>query len=388
MRTSIWLKKPRKRDRWPHRPLEFTTDRAYQQDSVASEKAQIRAELLAESRRLRRERIWHSPHWRKGRFWNLETTQKLHEGHWGILYRYATNTAEREPRQRLPLLKVDTDLLAARSESALRITWLGHSSLYLEIEGYRVLCDPIWSERSSPLSFIGPRRFQPPPVALPELPDPDLVLISHNHYDHLDEPTIRSLADRAEKFAVPLGVGELLEEWGISPARIIELDWWEAAEVLPDGLRVIATPSRHFSGRVPFSHNATLWASWVIQARAKRVFFGGDGGFSSSYADIGRQFGPFDLAMLEIGAYDAAWADIHSGPINALRANELLGANVFLPIHWGTFNLALHPWYEPIEMLLNANDNGRTNLALPQIGETFMPEQRLPSKLWWRQVMN
>src|SRR6201993_4018528 len=236
--------------------------------------------------------------------------------------------------------------------SGLRVTWLGHSTLLIEIDGLRVLTDPVWGLRASPLRVAGPRRFQPVPVPLRALPPFDLVVISHDHYDHLDYPTIRQLRKRRMPFVTSLGVGAHLEAFGIAPQRIVELDWWESWSLPGADLTVIAAPSQHFSGRTIKTRNTTLWSSLAIRSARHALFFSGDTGLTTEYREIGERLGPFDLTMLEVGAWHPSWGDMHLGPENALKAHALLGGGPFLPIHWGTFALAMHPWDQPAETLL------------------------------------
>ncbi|HEX7384615.1 MAG TPA: MBL fold metallo-hydrolase, partial [Burkholderiaceae bacterium] len=231
--------------------------------------------------------------------------------------------------------------------SGLRATWLGHSTVLIEIDGVRVLTDPVWGPRASPTRLAGPKRFQPVPVALRALPPIDLVLVSHDHYDHLDYPTIRALARLGVPFVTSLGVGAHLEAFGVAPERIAELDWWESWSLPGAELTVTAAPAQHFSGRGLKDRNATLWSSLALQGARHRVFFSGDTGLTPQYRAIRERLGPFDLVMLEVGAFHPAWGDIHLGPANALEAQRLLGGAPLLPVHWGTFSLAMHAWDEP-----------------------------------------
>ena len=226
--------------------------------------------------------------------------------------------------------------------------------MLLEIDGLRVLTDPVWGPRASPSQFAGPKRFQPVPVPLRAMPPIDLVIVSHDHYDHLDYPTIRELVKHDVPFVTSLGVGAHLEAWGVPSQRITELDWWDSYDLPNTGLTVTAAPSQHFSGRGLKGGNATLWSSMVIRSPRHSVFFSGDTGLTSEYRTIGERLGPFDLVMLEVGAFHPAWGDIHLGPKNALDALQMLGGGAFLPVHWGTFCLAMHAWDQPAEELLDA----------------------------------
>lgn len=291
----------------------------------------------------------------------------------------------RAPESPLP---TDSPLSAWRrsASSGLRATWLGHSTVLVEIDGYRILTDPVWGHRASPFRMIGPRRFQPVPVRLSELPDLDLVVISHDHYDHLDYATIVRLARREVRFLTSLGVGAHLEAWGVPSERIIELDWWESFELPGGELAVHATPSQHFSGRSLGRRNSTLWSSFVIQTAGHRVFFSGDTGLTTEYASIRERFGPMDLVMLEVGAFHPSWGDVHLGPENALHALALLGGGTLLPVHWGTFALAMHDWDEPAEQLLALAPQHGATLLMPRIGEAVEPAQGPRSSAWWRAI--
>ncbi len=270
--------------------------------------------------------------------------------------------------------------------SGLRVTWLGHSTLLLEIDGYRVLTDPVWGPRASPSTLVGPKRFQPVPVPLNAMPPVDVVVISHDHYDHLDYPTIKVLAKSGVPFVTSLGVGAHLEAWGVPAQRITELDWWETHTVANTGLGVTAAPSQHFSGRGLRDRNATLWSSMVIRGERHAAFFSGDTGLTTQYAQIAQRLGPFDLVMLEIGAFHPAWGDIHLGPENAVEALKMLGGGNFLPIHWGTFSLAMHAWDDPAETILKLAPATGARLLMPRLGEAIEPVRMESVTPWWRAV--
>jgi L-ascorbate metabolism protein UlaG (beta-lactamase superfamily) len=275
---------------------------------------------------------------------------------------------------------------AKKPGSGLRATWLGHSTVLIEIDGLRVLTDPVWGPRASPTRLAGPKRFQPVPVALRAMPPIDLVLVSHDHYDHLDYPTIRTLARMEVPFVTSLGVGAHLEAFGVPPQRIAELDWWESYQLPGGELTVTAAPSQHFSGRGLKDRNATLWSSLVIRSPRHAVFFSGDTGLTTEYAAIGERLGPFDLVMLEVGAFHPSWGDIHLGPANALAAHALLGGGAFLPVHWGTFCLAMHAWDEPAETLLAMAPERGVQLVMPRLGEAVEPAHAQAPVPWWRGV--
>jgi L-ascorbate metabolism protein UlaG (beta-lactamase superfamily) len=336
----------------------------------------------------RLERIRASPRWAGDRFRNLRPIPPgLRDPNATMpsLSDFLCGGERRVPRGPLP--SVDPlESWRSTPASGLRATWLGHSTVLLEIGGLRVLTDPVWGPRASPSSLAGPKRFQPVPVGLRALPPLDLVVVSHDHYDHLDYPTIRELAKRNVPFVTSLGVGAHLEAWGVKPELITELDWWESHGAAPGGLTVTAAPSQHFSGRGLKDRNATLWSSFVLRSERHAVFFSGDTGLTSEYQDIRDRLGPFDLVMLEIGAYHPAWGDIHLGPHNALKALALLGGGSFLPVHWGTFSLAMHAWDQPAEDLLSGSDKAGVQLIMPRLGEAVEPAHAQRPEPWWRAV--
>jgi L-ascorbate metabolism protein UlaG (beta-lactamase superfamily) len=285
-----------------------------------------------------------------------------------------------------PLPSLDPRAAWSRpAQSGLRATWLGHSTVLIEIDGHRVLTDPVWGTRASPFRLFGPRRFQPVPLRLRQMPEVDVVVISHDHYDHLDYPTIRAHARHSSvPFVTSLGVGAHLQAWGVAAERITELEWWESHRVPGTGLTITAAPSQHFSGRGFKDRNATLWSSMVVRSGRHRVFFSGDTGLTTEYAAIRERLGPFDLVMLEVGAFHPAWGDIHLGPVNALKAHALLGGGAFLPVHWGTFSLAMHAWDEPVETLLQLAPSQGVPLLMPRLGEPVEPVAQAPVVPWWR----
>jgi len=293
--------------------------------------------------------------------------------------------ARRVPQRPLPSIN-PAPLWSKPPGTGLRATWLGHSTVLIEIDGVRVLTDPVWGARASPSQHVGPKRFQPVPIALRSLPPLDVVAISHDHYDHLDYPTIRELARDDVPFVTSLGVGAHLEAWGIAPERITELDWWESHTLPNADLTITAAPSQHFSGRGLHDRNATLWSSLVVRSRRHAVFFSGDTGLTTEYATIRERLGPFDLVMLEVGAFHPSWGDIHLGPENALEALALLGGGPFLPVHWGTFSLAMHAWDQPAETLFSLGPKRGVQLVMPHLGEPVEPANVDGVAPWWRAV--
>lgn len=339
----------------------------------------------------RLERILASPNYADGVFQNPVGARSTPSG--GLLKALPGNMrkearALRRPAAPVPVHPTTLADLAAPPASGLRLTWMGHSTVLAEIDGRRVLFDPVWGDRCSPFAFAGPKRVHPVPVPLKSLGTVDVVVISHDHYDHLDMPTIQALVGTDTVFAVPLGVGAHLEHWGIDPKRLHELDWNESTEV--DGLTLTATPARHFCGRGLRGRQQTLWASWVVASGDHRIYHSGDTGYFPGFAEIGAQHGPFDATMIQIGAYSEFWPDIHMTPAEGMQAHvDLSGGTphgAMLPIHWGTFNLAPHPWADPAEGTLAAARELGAKIATPRPGAPFEPSADLPDDWWWRSV--
>lgn len=293
---------------------------------------------------------------------------------------------ERVPKVALPVESPLESWQRPVSSSGLRITWLGHSTLLLEIDGMRVLTDPVFGKRASPVSFAGPKRFHPVPARISELPKLDVVLLSHDHYDHLCKSSTEELAKLRVPFVTSLGVGAHLEKYGVDPALITELDWWETHTLLGGELSFTAAPAQHFSGRSVGDRNHTLWSSFAIQTRNRKLFFSGDTGYTEEFRLIGERLGPFEMVMLEIGAFHPAWGKIHLGPEKALAVYEMLGGGTLLPVHWGTFDLALHAWDEPAETLLTLAEPCGARVLTPILGRPFEPAHLDGPTPWWRNL--
>jgi len=287
------------------------------------------------------------------------------------------------PLEPVPVQDVDPERFANPPDSGLRVTWLGHSTTLIEIDGARVLTDPVWGETAGPPS-VGPKRFYPPPLALAELPELDAIVISHDHYDHLDTPTIQAMTELDVRFIVPLGVGAHLELWGIAPERIVELDWWDAQTVGP--IEITCTPARHASGRGLTDQNRTLWAGYALTGPKHRVYFSGDTGLFPAMKTIGERLGPFDLTMIEVGAYGQGWPDWHIGPEQAVKAHRWVGGKLLLPIHWGLFDLSAHGWTEPIERVVVAAEAAGVPIASPKPGGSVEPASPKPLQRWWPEL--
>ncbi len=308
-----------------------------------------------------------SPQQRDGRFRNAVEIPKL--GVWEMTRLFFTvmlnKPAGTEPTGPIPVDPITrADLDAAPDRSLWR---LGHSTVLLKLRGGYWLTDPVFSKRASPVQWAGPARFHAPPIALADLPPITGIVLSHDHFDHLDRKAILALAGTTTTILTPLGVGDRLIGWGVDAAKVRQLDWWQETDV--DGLRFALTPAQHFSGRGLGDSDRTLWASWVIVDDDLRVFFSGDGGYSDAFAAIGTRYGPFDLALVESGAYDAKWPLVHMQPEQTLQAFRDLRADVLLPIHNGTFDLALHPWQEPFERITALAADAALRISTPRMGE-------------------
>ena len=339
----------------------------------------------------RMERIRNSPNFADGVFQNPVGARTRPSGstlEFAKVYFHKEERVRRSPNGMVPVHPTTLADLARPPASGLRLTWMGHSSVLAEIDGRRVLFDPVWGERCSPFAFAGPKRLHPVPLPLATLGPLDAVVISHDHYDHLDLPTIRALAGTDTVFAVPLGVGAHLERWGVSTDRLRELDWNETTNIA--GISFTATPARHFCGRGLRNQQHTLWASWAVAGPEHRIYHSGDTGYFPGFKDIGAEHGPFDATMIQIGAYSEYWPDIHMTPDEGMQAQlDLQGGKphgVMLPIHWGTFNLAPHPWAEPGEWTKDAGEEAGQSVALPRPGQPFEPAGAVPVDPWWQPV--
>ena len=326
-------------------------------------------------------RMRDSPQWSEGRFAN---EQPMWTNTRSGLLRSFESTPGEVPDAPVPVVMDGGKGLSIPAASGLRVTWFGHSSVLVEIDGVTVLTDPLWSERASPLSWVGPKRWYPSPVGLRELPRIDVVMISHDHYDHLDRSTITAMANWTTTFVAPLGVGAHLERWGIPAARIVELDWWQSVRV--GSLEIIATPARHASGRISPQSDGTLWAGYALLGAQHRAWYSGDTGFHSALEEIGRRFGPFDVTLIEAGQYDADWPDWHLGPEQAVEAHRLVRGKRMIPVHWGLLKLAHHSWTEPVERVLAAAKCRNVDVLVPRPGESIEPARSSSRVRWWPEI--
>ena len=290
----------------------------------------------------------------------------------------------RTPHTELPVKPVDLSHFNNRDSDQLNVTWLGHSSLMINIDGYKILTDPVFEKR---ISIFGPTRFNGDvPLDIQQVPKIDAVIISHDHYDHLNKFSVQGLIEKSDKFIVPLAVGAQLIDWGVPPGKIVELDWWQEYR-FDQKLMVAATPAQHFSGRGITDRNKTLWASWVIKTPFHKLFYSGDSGYFEGFKQIGAKYGPFDMTFIECGAYGKSWPKVHMFPEQTVQAHLDLKGMVLHPIHWATFNLALHPWYEPMVRLTAAANFKKVKIATPVVGATTVYSESLTANRWWEQAM-
>jgi L-ascorbate metabolism protein UlaG (beta-lactamase superfamily) len=331
------------------------------------------------------DRIEGSPQYKEGKFNDMGNTLNMSFSDivvttWDFIF--AKNN--RTPDEELPVKQVDLSHFNGKAMDQLNATWLGHSSLLINMDGYKVLTDPVFEKR---VSILGPTRFNGDvPLDIQKIPPIDIVIISHDHYDHLNKYSVKRIAEKTNKFIVPLKVGDRLVDWGVARDKIVELDWWQEY-AFDRNLMIAATSAQHFSGRGITDRNKTLWASWVVKTPHHKIFFSGDSGYFGGFKQIGETYGPFDMTFIECGAYGEGWPKVHMFPEQTAQAHLDLKGNVLHPIHWGTFNLALHPWYEPMERLTAAANLNQIEIATPVVGETTVYDMKIPTARWWKQPM-
>lgn len=295
---------------------------------------------------------------------------------WNFFFHKPADTV---PVGSIPVFELTRAQLEAAPDNTLYR--LGHSTLLLKMQGTFWLTDPVFSERASPFQWLGPKRFHDAPISITDLPPIKGVILSHDHYDHLDQAAIMALADKVEHFVTPTGVGDHLIAWGIAAEKVHQRDWWQAVNIA--GIEFVATPAQHFSGRGLTDRDRTLWASWVILNQDQRIFFSGDSGYFKGFKEIGDKYGPFDLTLIETGAYDKQWPDVHMQPEESLQAHLDLRGKRLLPIHNGTFDLALHAWYEPFERIVTLAAQRGVKISTPQMGEAVDIAEAQTGQRWW-----
>ena len=291
------------------------------------------------------------------------------------------------PKREIPVEVLTTTNIESLSVDKTSIVRLGHSTLLIKIQGQNWLLDPVFSERASPFSFMGPKRFHQPPISIESLPHLDGVIISHNHYDHMDEYSIKKLKDKVDRFVMPLGNGAQIIDWGVVEEKVIELDWWQSIQV--GDLKVVSTPSQHFSGRGLGDRDQALWSSWVLKSESASIFFSGDTGYFEGFKTIGEKYGPFDLTLMETGAYDKDWPEVHMSPSESVQAHKDLGGRKMIPIHNGTFDLAFHEWTDPFEQAVEISNREFIDLLTPKMGQVITIDdddsvEKARDLFWWR----
>lgn len=334
----------------------------------------------------RMNRLQASPQYKDGEFVNPIDAPVMAEGStWNYIKKsYFTERLDPEPNGELPVKAVVRNDWTNMDREKFFFAWLGHSSVLIAMEGKIILVDPVMENRASPFTWVGPKRFHPAPVTAKGLPPIDVVVITHDHYDHLEEPTIKQLDSKTGLFLVPLGIGELIEEWGIAPEKVVELDWWEHHKI--GTLNFTATPAIHYARRGVFDGNERLWCSWAVQGPNKRFFISGDSGYFDGFKKIGEELGPFEVTFLKVGSYDDMWKQIHMLPEEAVQQHQDLDGDIMVPLHWATFDLGLHPWYEPIERTLTAARKTDVQVITPIIGEQVNTNQLPKNNSWWRNI--
>jgi L-ascorbate metabolism protein UlaG (beta-lactamase superfamily) len=338
----------------------------------------------AEAKEQSLERIRKSSNFLNGEFKNSEKTIQNTGFKWSTIPQFFTNGNNKVPSKELPIEKL-TKSYFENVPIQPRITWFGHSTSFVEMEGLTIFIDPMLGDVPAPSPFLGTKRFQKElPISIDSLPKIDIVLISHDHYDHLDYGSIVKLKDKVAEFYVPLGIKAHLTLWGVEASKITEFDWWESIRF--NKVEFVSTPARHFSGRGVTNRNSTLWCSWVLKSENSNIFFSGDSGYGKHFKEIGEKYGPFDFAMVECGQYNEQWSQIHMTPEETIQASIDVKSSLTMPIHWGSFKLALHSWDDPIIRVSAQAKVLNVKITTPKIGEAIvLSEENYPSEKWWLQ---
>jgi L-ascorbate metabolism protein UlaG (beta-lactamase superfamily) len=332
----------------------------------------------------RLEKIQRSPNYRDGIFQNLSLTPVMAEKgtFFKIFKKFLNKPKDTIPPRPLPSIKTDLKNLPDGNPV---IVWFGHSSYLIKINGKHILVDPVFSGYAAPFKFKSAKSFDGSNVYnVDDMPEIDILLITHDHYDHLDYKTVLKLNQKTKFIITSLGVASHLEYWGFDINKITELDWYDNIEKI-EGITLTFAPARHFSGR-SFERSKTLWASFILKTKDYSIYIGADSGYDTHFKKIGEQFGPFDLAILESGQYNDAWKSIHMMPEETVQASLDVKSKVLLPVHWGKFSLSLHPWNEPIERVLKKAEELSVKVTTPMIGEPIIIGEKYPATKWWREV--
>ena len=325
-------------------------------------------------------KIFKSAFFINGRFENENLVNIMNKGtFFDTSRRWLFNKKETFPKQTFHFI---ADKIPSKPSQGLKVMWTAHSSVYIELEGKRLFCDPVWSKNLSPVGFGGPKRFFENPLIKNKIPDLDGVLISHDHLDHLDKNIIKYLSQKGVPFYVPAGVDYILKSWKIPGNQIFSADWYDSI-LIGDSIKLTSLPTVHFSGRGLFDRNKSQWTSWMIKGEKKKIYFGGDSGYHKGFKEIGDKYGPFDMTLLEIGAYDKNWDRIHLGPEQAVKAHIDLKGEVLLPMHWGAYDLAMHPWKEPVKRIIKEAEKKQINITLPRPGQLLSKNNFIVNSQWW-----
>ncbi len=331
----------------------------------------------------KKEALHHSPQYQKGKFQNpVSTSAASLKDMPKVMKRFMTRDVEKAPTPSYLFAETDREIVDMLHPTGVYLNWLGHAAVLIHFKGKYFLLDPMLGERASPFSWMGPKRYNPSPIAPEKLPAIEAVILSHDHYDHLDYPTLMAIKSKVKKFFVPTGVSSHLIHWGVDKNSITEMGWWDTHQ--ENGYGLSAAPARHFSGRL-FSRDNTLWNSWVLHLGTHKIYFGGDSGFFDGYSEIGAKYGPFDLSLMPIGAYDPAWQDIHLNPEEAVEAFKRVQGGQFFPTHWGTFDLALHSWYEPMRWLNDLAVQHQITTVTPKPGQWVPLFGHKTDPGWWKE---
>ncbi|MCP3928897.1 MAG: hypothetical protein GY705_07340 [Bacteroidetes bacterium] len=324
---------------------------------------------------------------KNGKFINLNLSP-MGINYWKLIKELTKNEPNRNPSKDILVEKIDSTTIENHNADITQLTWFGHSTFLLEIDGKKILIDPMLSRTPSPISFLGAKRYSNSiPIEIEKLPFIDIVILSHDHYDHLDYKTIKQIKNKVGRFYTPLGVGNHLKHWEVGEEKITELNWWENIEF--DSIRFVCTPARHFSGRGLFDRATTLWCSWVIKGTKDNIYFSGDSGYDIHFKEIGEKYGPFDISLMECGQYNENWKLLHMMPEETVQASLDLKSKLTLPIHWGGFTLAFHDWTDPIERVMIKANELNMKITTPKIGETvILGNENFPSEKWWMNYMN
>ena len=323
-----------------------------------------------------------SGYFKEGKFVNQSLTV-MDLNYWDLIKKMFEDAPNRKPKGNIHVEKIDSLTIEKHIDSITQLTWFGHSAFLLEMDGKKILIDPMFGDSPSPHPLLGPKRYSKElPIEIEKLPFIDAIIFSHDHYDHLDYGSVQKLKGKVGEYYVPLGVGNHLVEWGVEKEKIHELKWWDTINL--DGIELVCCPARHFSGRGMFNRASTLWCSWVIKGKKDNIYFSGDSGYDAHFKKIGEKYGPFDISLMECGQYNKDWILFHMMPEETAQAAIDLNSKLLLPIHWGAFTLAFHDWTDPIERVTKRAKELNMPITTPKIGEpVIIRNLTFPTEKWW-----